>query len=70
MRPLPYRKVAKRLGEFGFVPIRQKGSHVRFAHADGRATEVPFHAREDIDRWLLMRILKAAKIDATEFFAC
>jgi predicted RNA binding protein YcfA (HicA-like mRNA interferase family) len=68
MRPLPYRKVARRLAHFGFSPVRQKGSHVRFEHADGRATEVPRHDNEDIDRWLLMKIVKGAKIDPDEFF--
>lgn len=68
LRPLPYRKVARRLADFGFMPVRQKGSHVRFEHQDGRATDVPFHAREELDRWLLMKIVKAAKLDPDEFF--
>ncbi len=68
---MPYRKVARRLAEFaefGFVPGGQRGSHVRFGHADGRSTVVPFHAGEDIDRWLLMKIVKAARIDPEDFF--
>ena len=69
LRPLPYRKVARRLAEFGFVPIGQSGSHVRFAHPDGRSTVVPFHARDDLDRWLLMKIVKAARLDPEDFFA-
>ncbi len=66
---MPYRKVARRLAEFGFAPVGQTGSHVRFAHSDGRSVVVPHHAREELDRWLLMKIVKAAKIDADEFFA-
>jgi len=30
LRPLKYRKVAKRLKELGFFPVSQKGSHVKF----------------------------------------
>lgn len=68
LRPLPYRRVARRLADFGFAPVRQKGSHVHFTHADGRGTDVPLHPGEEIDRWLLMKIVKAAKLNAREFF--
>lgn len=68
LRPLPYRKVARRLADFGFVPVSQVGGHVKFRHADGRRTVVPFHAREDIGRGLLLDIVKEARIDADEFF--
>ncbi|MFW6256392.1 MAG: type II toxin-antitoxin system HicA family toxin [Candidatus Sumerlaeota bacterium] len=30
------------LRKFGFVEIRQKGSHKQFKHSDGRITTVPF----------------------------
>jgi predicted RNA binding protein YcfA (HicA-like mRNA interferase family) len=53
---------------FGFVPTSQRGSHVRFTHADGRSTVVPHHARDDLDRWLLLKVVKAAGIDAGSFF--
>ena len=69
LRPLPYRKVARRLADFGFRPASQRGSHVRFIHLDGRSTVVPFHARSELDRWLLMKVVKAAKIDPDAFFA-
>ncbi len=38
LRPLSYRKVAKRLGELGFHPVRQSGSHVVFKNSDGHMT--------------------------------
>ena len=69
LRPLPYCKVARRLAEFGFRPVHQRGSHVRFAHADGRWAIVPFHAWKDIHRGLLLKIVKDTRIDPDEFFA-
>lgn len=45
LRPLPYRKVARRLRDFGFEPLSQEGSHVRFRHPDGRQAIVPRHVR-------------------------
>ena len=69
LRPLPYRKVAKRLRQLGFQPVSQEGSHVKFRHEDGRRTSVPHHAREEIDRNLLKRIVSQGEIDPDEFFA-
>lgn len=66
---MPFRKVARRLAEFGFVPLRQAGSHVKFGHADGRRISVPHHARRDLHRGLLMEICRQAGIDPDEFFA-
>lgn len=68
LRPLPYRKVARRLADFGFAPVRQVGSHVKFRHADGRQTVVPHHSREEIGRGLLLDVVKEAGIDPEEFF--
>ncbi len=44
----------------GFAQVRQKGSHVRLQHPDGRATTVPVHRGEDLDRGLLRLILGQA----------
>jgi len=38
-------KAARRLG---FVKARQKGSHARWVHADGRATTIPIHPSQEI----------------------
>lgn len=69
LRPMPYRKVARRLQEFGFLPVAQSGSHVKFRHPDGRWPVVPHHAREDIGRGLLASIVKEAGIDLAEFLS-
>ena len=42
----------------GFICLRQKGSHLFWKHGDGRSTVVPFHAGENIDRGLLIKIIK------------
>ncbi len=69
LRPLPYRKVARRLADFGFRRVSQQGSHVKFRHADGRQAIVPHHARAEIGRGLLATIVKDAGIDPDDFFA-
>jgi len=59
---LPYRKVHRLLAGAGFFPVRQKGSHVHYRHADGRRTVVPRHSRE-IDASLVAEILQEAGLD-------
>lgn len=69
LRPLPYRKVARRLADFGFRPVSQSGSHVKFRHPDGRQAIVPHHARRELGVGLLRTIVKDSGIDPDEFFA-
>jgi len=52
------KEVAAILGKLGFEQIRQRGSHKRYRHADGRRTTVPFHAGRDISPLLLKQIAK------------
>jgi len=52
---------------FGFQPIRQKGSHVFYRHADGRTTTAPNHPGRDISRPLLREILREIQISPEEF---
>lgn len=56
-------EVVRILEGFGFVEVRQRGSHKQFRHADGRGTTVPFHKGRDISPTLLRRI--ASDIDLT-----
>lgn len=46
------------LVKLGFRPIRQRGSHIFLEHKDGRTTLVPNHPGEDLDRSLLLKIIK------------
>lgn len=52
------REVVALLEAFGFLEIRQRGSHKQFRHPDGRCTTVPFHAGRDISPILLRQIAK------------
>ncbi len=50
-------KLVRILDELGFEFKRQKGSHKRYVHSDGRKTTVPYHKGKDIDRFLLFKIV-------------
>ena len=49
--------------------IRQKGSHARLRHPDGRVVTVPLHSGKDIGRGLLRKILRDAELSRDEFIA-
>jgi len=42
----------------GFYKTRQKGSHIRYVHADGRKTTIPNHGCHDVPKGLLSKIIK------------
>ena len=46
------------LTRFGFVEVRQRGSHKQFRDPTGRCTTVPFHQGRDISPILLRQIAK------------
>lgn len=69
MPPLPVisaKELIKFLQYKGFEFIRQKGSHQRYKHPDGRAVTVPVHAKSDLKRGLLNGILNELSIDVEE----
>uniref|UniRef100_UPI0040566F6C type II toxin-antitoxin system HicA family toxin n=1 Tax=Candidatus Electrothrix sp. TaxID=2170559 RepID=UPI0040566F6C len=49
------RKIVQRMG---LQKTRQKGSHIRYAHADGRKTTIPDHGDKDVPKGLLVKIIK------------
>jgi predicted RNA binding protein YcfA (HicA-like mRNA interferase family) len=53
--------------ELGFVLVRQKGSHARWKHPDGRATTIPMHPSMEIGGWLFREILRQLDIDEETF---
>ena len=67
MKPQSVKTVCKALNYLGFEFVRQKGSHLRFAHPDGRKTTVPSHSGEDIGPKLLNKIAKDIEIEKEEF---
>ena len=67
LHPQSAKKVIKALSKIGFNIVRTHGSHVVLKHPDGRITVVPVHANEDIGVGLLLKIMKDAKLERTEF---
>ena len=59
-------EVIRVLERIGFRAIRQRGSHVRMVHADGRVTSVPVHAGKDVGRGLLRKILRDVELTVDE----
>jgi predicted RNA binding protein YcfA (HicA-like mRNA interferase family) len=57
-------RVAKKLG---FVKNRQRGSHARWKHPNGRATTIPIHPSMEIGGWLFHEILGQLGISEEEF---
>ena len=73
MTPVPVlrpRQVIAILTALGFEEVRQRGSHKRFRHPDGRATTVPVHAGRDLSPVLLRRIARDVALTVEEFVAC
>jgi predicted RNA binding protein YcfA (HicA-like mRNA interferase family) len=64
---LKSRELITALEKAGFAIVRQRGSHVRLQHADGRVVTVPVHAGQDIGRGLLRKILRDADLSRDEF---
>jgi len=60
--PVSGREMCKILEMIGFQKIHQVGSHVRYAHPDGRKTVVPVHGNEELGTGLTKEILKQIRI--------
>lgn len=54
------------LEKLGFQIVRQRGSHARLRHADGRVVTIPVHSGQDIGRGLLRKILRDAELSPEE----
>jgi predicted RNA binding protein YcfA (HicA-like mRNA interferase family) len=60
------REVAAILEALGFSEVRQRGSHKKFRHPDGRGTTLPVHPGRDISPILLRQIAKDIGLTAEE----
>jgi predicted RNA binding protein YcfA (HicA-like mRNA interferase family) len=60
-------EVLAALSRAGFQRVRQRGSHVRLRHPDGRVVTVPEHGPHDIGRGLLRKILRDAELSVEAF---
>jgi predicted RNA binding protein YcfA (HicA-like mRNA interferase family) len=65
--PARARELERVASKLGFRRIRQKGSHARWHHADGRATTIPAHGDAEIGGWLFREILRQLGITEEEF---
>ena len=68
LRPLRSEDVLRALKCAGFETMRQRGSHVRLKHPDGRVVTVPMHKKE-IGRGLLRKIIRDAELSVDEFLS-
>lgn len=64
-----FRELIRMVKNLGFQPIRQKGSHIRFIHTDGRKTTIPDHGSNDVPHGLLLKIIRNdLEMDVDTFF--
>lgn len=63
------REVVALLCSLGVVCVRQRGSHMQFRHADGRATTVPDHGGRDVSPTLLRKIARDIGVTVEELVA-
>jgi predicted RNA binding protein YcfA (HicA-like mRNA interferase family) len=65
--PAKAKEIERVAQKLGFEKARQKGSHARWKHPDGRATTIPIHGNTEIGSWLFQEILKQLGITEAEF---
>lgn len=61
------KEVVSVLESIGFQAIRQKGSHLRMRHSDGRVVTVPIHDGQTLGKGLLLKILRDAALTKEAF---
>lgn len=61
------RELIVALEKIGFAIVRQKGSHVRMKHEDGRVVTIPIHAGKAVGKGLLLKILRDADLTKEAF---
>lgn len=67
LSPIRGKQLISILKKQGFAAVRQKGSHVRLEHPDGRKTSVPVHSGESVGKGLLRKILRDVVITPEQF---
>ena len=65
--PAKAKELMRAAEKLGFVRRRQKGSHARWIHPDGRATTIPIHPSSEIGGWLFHKLLKELNLTEDEF---
>lgn len=64
--PIKPNRLFKILLSLGFIKRDAEGSHVFFAHPDGRTTVLPVHNRE-LSKGLLRKILNDVQLSIEEY---
>lgn len=65
---LKFKELEKILKKFGYLPVRQKGSHVIFESANGNnILSVPNHPKKTIGKGLLKQFIRDMDITVDEF---
>ena len=67
LSPIRSRNLIKILQSLGFAQSRQRGSHLRMEHPDGRKTTIPIHSGEKVGKGLLRKILKDVALSPDDF---
>ncbi|WP_110986322.1 type II toxin-antitoxin system HicA family toxin [Acaryochloris thomasi] len=55
------------LKKIDFEIVRQRGSHVRMKHPNGRVVTIPVHSGQDLGKGLLRKILRDAELSRENF---
>ena len=55
---ISFKELIQKVKKMGFQKIRQKGSHIRFEHSDGRKTIIPGHGEKDVPKVLLNKMIR------------
>jgi predicted RNA binding protein YcfA (HicA-like mRNA interferase family) len=63
------RRLVKLLEQHGFRVVRVRGSHHLLRHEDARSTVVPIRRGETIGPGLLAKILRDARLHASDLLA-
>jgi predicted RNA binding protein YcfA (HicA-like mRNA interferase family) len=67
LKPIKALDLIKLLSKVGFLPVRQRGSHVILKHEDGRVTVIPVHSGEELGRGLLLWILSDVGLSREDY---
>jgi predicted RNA binding protein YcfA (HicA-like mRNA interferase family) len=62
-------EIVRALSRLGFEFVRQRGSHIRLKHPDGRFASVPDHGSRELRREFILDILKQAGVEVPDFLA-
>ena len=60
-------EIVRALRRLGFELLRQRGSHIRMRHPDGRFATVPDHGSRELRREFILDILKQAGVKIGDF---